>query len=406
MTTPAPSSVAPMRNSSPMALLLNLGHALDHLFLLIFATAVSSIAADFGLARWEDLMPYTVGAFVMFGLGSIPSGRLGDLWGRRAMMLIFFFGIGAASLLVAATQNAWQMAAALTILGIFASVYHPVGIPMLVQRAARPGLTIGINGLAGNLGIAAAALITGFLVKYFDWRTAFIVPGIVSILSGILFAIVAPKEEMAPAKRPRTVAPLPPGVMARVFLVMTATAVTGSLIFQFTTNGNGELLRERFLGIVEDPATLGMLLAAIYAIGSLAQIIVGRLADKVPLKALYVVIVALQIPLFALAAYADGWLLWLAAVGFMVFVFGAIPFVDIMIVRYVDDRSRSRVTGMRLAVGLGVSALAVYLLGPVVKSSGFTTLLLSMAVIAVGTLAFAAMLPGEAKTRVVPAAAE
>ena len=30
------------------SLLLNLAHALDHLFLLIFATAVSAIAADFG----------------------------------------------------------------------------------------------------------------------------------------------------------------------------------------------------------------------------------------------------------------------------------------------------------------------------------------------------------------------
>ena len=49
------------------SLLLNLGHALDHLFLLIFATAVSAIAQDFGVAGWEDMMPYTVGAFMMFG---------------------------------------------------------------------------------------------------------------------------------------------------------------------------------------------------------------------------------------------------------------------------------------------------------------------------------------------------
>jgi predicted MFS family arabinose efflux permease len=208
---------------------------------------------------------------------------------------------------------------------------------------------------------------------------------------------------MAPAKRPRTVAPLPPGVLARVFLVMTATAVTGSLIFQFSTNGNGELLRERFRGIVEDPATLGALLAIVYAVGSLAQVVVGRMADKVPLKSLYLGIVSLQIPLFALAAYSDGWLLWLCAIGFMVFVFGAIPFIDIMIVRYVDDRMRSRVSGIRLAVGLGVSALAVYLLGPLVKASGFTTLLLVMAGIACFTLLFAFMLPGEAKTRMAPA---
>ena len=89
-----------------VALLLNVAHALDHLFLLVFATAVASIAAEFGFARWEDLMPYSVGAFILFGLGSLPSGRLGDLWGRRQMMLVFFFGLGASALLAALTTNA------------------------------------------------------------------------------------------------------------------------------------------------------------------------------------------------------------------------------------------------------------------------------------------------------------
>ncbi len=74
-------------HSRTTILLLNVAHAVDHMFLLIFATAVTTIAADFGLARWEDLMPFGVGAFVMFGLGSLPAGRLGDLWGRRSMMI-------------------------------------------------------------------------------------------------------------------------------------------------------------------------------------------------------------------------------------------------------------------------------------------------------------------------------
>ena len=97
--------------------LLNVAHAIDHLVLLIFATAVGAIAADFGFSRWEDLMPFAAGAFLLFGLGSVPSGRLGDHWGRRAMMLVFLFGIGASCLLAAATQNAWQLAAALTLHG-------------------------------------------------------------------------------------------------------------------------------------------------------------------------------------------------------------------------------------------------------------------------------------------------
>jgi hypothetical protein len=39
---------------------------------------------------------------------------------------------------------------ALVLLGAFAAIYHPVGIPMLVQNAKNPGATIGVNGLAGR----------------------------------------------------------------------------------------------------------------------------------------------------------------------------------------------------------------------------------------------------------------
>src|SRR5689334_11575475 len=168
-----------------VSLLLNFAHGIDHMFLLIFATAVGAVAADFGYSTWQDLMPYALGAFALFGVGALPAGRLGDLWGRRVMMIVFFTGIGAAAMLTAITQNAWQLAAALTLVGAFASIYHPVGIPMLVQNVPNPGVVIGVNGLAGNLGIAVAALVTGFLVKIFGWRAAFAVPGVVAILCGI-----------------------------------------------------------------------------------------------------------------------------------------------------------------------------------------------------------------------------
>ena len=82
-------------------------------------------------------------------------------------------------------------------------------------------------------------------------------------------------------------------------------------------------------------------------------------------------------------------------IGFMIAVFGAIPFTDAMIVRYVDDRMRSRVSGMRLTVAFGVSSLAVWLLGPVVKAAGFATLLAAMACIALLTLAAIAFLPSK-----------
>jgi MFS family permease len=390
-----------MSTGRPTALLLNAGHALDHLFLLIFATAVGAIAADWGMI-WQDLMPYTAGAFVMFGLGSLPAGRLGDLWGRRAMMVIFFLGMGVSGLLIASTSGVWSLAAALTLMGVFSSIYHPVGIPMLVQHAKNPGFTIGVNGLFGNLGIAVAAILTGFLVKQFGWRAAFAVPGGLALVCAALFALLVPYETEPPARRPKKSVDLPRAVMVRVLAVMTLAAISSSLIFNFTTNGNGQLLTERLRGLIDDPAALGALLALVYTIASLAQLVVGKLIDRYPLKWVYLPIVAAQAPLFLLAAPTGGWPLYATVLAFMVFVFGAIPFVDAMIVQYVDDRMRSRVAGVRLTVSFGVSSLAVYVLGPTVKAAGFGTLLTVMAGIAAFTTLCVALLPGRI-TSAIPA---
>ena len=391
-----------MRRS--VALLLNIAHGIDHLFLLIFATAVGAIASDFGLARWEDLMPFGAGAFLLFGLGSIPSGRLGDLWGRRPMMLVFFFGMGLSALLVSITQGPWQLAAALTLMGAFASIYHPVGIPMLVQHAERPGAAIGVNGLSGNLGIAAAALTTGVLVEHAGWRAAFAVPGLASLAVGVLFWRIAPHESEPPARRvKRAAVTLEPRALARVLLVVTMASATGGLIFNLTTNGNAQMLGERVAGLAADPSRLGVLLAVVYAVASLAQVVMGRLIDRYALKPLWLTVVLVQAPMLAVAAAAPGWWTWLALLGLMVFVFGSIPFIDATIVRFVDDRMRSRVSGMRLAVSLGISSAAVWALGPAVKAAGFTTLFLAMSGIAVFTAGLLLLLPPEPRPQENPA---
>ncbi|WP_291934374.1 MFS transporter [Limnohabitans sp.] len=408
MTTLSPSAAPatdhPADHPRMVRGLLNIAHALDHLFLLIFAAAVSTIALDMGLAQWQDLMPYGAGAFFMFGLGSLPAGRLGDLWGRRSMMLVFFFGIGAASILTAFAQTPWQLAGCLTLIGVFASIYHPVGIPMLLERSSNPGATIGFNGLSGNLGVAVAALLTGFLIQWQGWRAAFILPGVAALVCGWIFARTCPQEVSSPAKRKGGAkVSLPAPLLMRAMVVMTAAAVTSSVLFNFTTNGNGPLITERFKGVMEDPASLGLLLALVYAVASVAQVVVGHLINRFPLKRFFMFMVLAQIPMLVLASQAQGWWLFAALIGVMVFIFGAIPFTDFMIARYVDDRLRSRVSGMRLGVSFAVSSLSVWALGPVVKAMGFGNSLLLLAGFSVATTLILTMLPGAAHEQQTPA---
>jgi MFS family permease len=383
-----------VKNTSPTALLLNLGHAMDHWVLVIFLYTVSVIAGVWG-TDWKELTPYAFGSLFMFGAGSIVSGKLGDQWGRRAMMIIFFAGLGVSSLVIALTSTPWQIGIAMTVMGAFASIYHPVGIPMLVQNAEKPGFTIGVNGLVGNLGIAIGASASVWLATRFGWQMAYVVPAAICLAAAVAFALLVPKETAAPAKRKAKMLDLPPSVMAKVFVIMTLTAMSGSIVFSFTTNGSGEMLKAGVVALANDPWLLGVCVFVIFSVGSLAQLVVGSLIDRHPLKRIYLPVILCQIPLFILASQVSGWALVAVAVAYMIFVFGAIPFTDAMIVRYIDDRMRSRVTGTRLAIGFTGSSLVTALLGPSVKAAGFPTLLLVLAGVATFTLIALSFLPDE-----------
>jgi len=246
-----------------------------------------------------------------------------------------------------------------------------------------------------SLKAATGSSVSVLLATRYGWQMAYIVPGIVSLLAAVLFAKYVPKESASPAKRKAKMLDLPPNLMARVFFIMTCAAVTGSIIFNFTTNSNGEMLKARIAELAADPWLLSAVLFGVFTFASLAQLVVGHLIDRHPIKTIYMPILLAQIPLFLFAAYSEGWMLVFATGLFMVFVFGAIPFTDAMIVRYVDDRMRSRVTGMRLAIGFGVSSLVVAGIGPSVKAAGFPFMLMSLAGVAACTMLAISFLPSE-----------
>jgi predicted MFS family arabinose efflux permease len=128
-------------------------------------------------------------------------------------------------------------------------------------------------------------------------------------------------------------------------------------------------------------------------VASVAQVIVGRLIDRVPVRSLYRAIVLCQVPVFVAAAHADGWIFFVLLLAAMACMFGAIPFTDAIMAKYVDDQMRSRVAGVRTAITFGTSALAVWALGPIVKASGFLALLYTVGGIAVCTAILVTLLP-------------
>ena len=183
-----------MASSVRVVRFINIAHALDHLVMLIFPTALLGMGDYFGLS-YGELIALSLGGFIAFGAGSLPAGWLGDKWSRRNMMALFFFGVGGATILTAFATTPFMLAASLTLIGVFAAIYHPVGTAMLIGHAQnRLGKTIGVNGVWGNVGVAVAALFTGALTQYVDWRAAFVVPGLAALALGAAFLALVPDE--------------------------------------------------------------------------------------------------------------------------------------------------------------------------------------------------------------------
>src|SRR4029077_6219193 len=206
-----------MSATRSMSLLLNLGHALDHLLMLIFPTVVLAMGAELG-RDYAELLPLSLGGFIAFGACSIPAGWLAHHWSRHRMMKGVFFGIGTASILTGLATGPAQIALGLTLIGVFAAIYHPVGIAMLVANRENVGRVLLANGVFRNVGVAFSALLAGALAQAAGWRAAFIVPGALAIAAGVAFAVAVRGAQVgAPARKAAAAAKLSRGDLARVF---------------------------------------------------------------------------------------------------------------------------------------------------------------------------------------------
>ena len=381
-------------------LFLNIGHALDHLFLLIYPTVVLAMTAEFGRS-YSEMLPLALGGFIAFGAGSIPAGWLADHWSRRGMMIVFFIGIGLASIVTGLTQTPWQIAAGITLVGLFGAIYHPVGIAMLVSGREKVGRVLGVNGVFGNLGVAFAALIAGALAHWISWRAAFIIPGVLSIAVGIAFARIVP-EMRAAARRPGAAAGagFSRGLLVRVFAVLTVTTLFGGVIFNSTTVAMPKIFDERLSELVSTTLGIGILVSFVYAFAALAQLVVGHFLDRGALKSVLVSVIGLQVPLLTAAAFFENYLMLAVALAMMFFVFGQIPINDAMVARYSDEAWRSRIFALRYVVSFGASACAVPLVAATYRySSDFRYLFFALAAMALLMFTAAVLLPSHEQQR-------
>ncbi|MFQ6078771.1 MAG: MFS transporter, partial [Thermodesulfobacteriota bacterium] len=318
-----------------------------------------------------------------FGVCAVPAGWLADKWSRKGLMVVFYIGIGLSSIFTALSESPLQIGIGLLAIGLFAAIYHPVGLALVVQGRKDTGVPLAVNGIFGNMGVACAALLTGFLIDHTGWRSAFVWPGVVSIATGIAYAVLlyvargkAAKEAhfRVAAKKAVETQEMDRRLLTRVFAIIFFSTAVGGLVFQSTTFALPKVFEERLAELAVSATLVGWYAFIVFAIAAFGQLVVGYLVDNYSIRSVFGLVAALQAVFFVLMPGLMGWTALGVAMAFMFVVFGQIPINDVLISRITRSEWRSRVYGFRYIMTFSVMASSVPLIAWIHAHWGFDSL--------------------------------
>src|ERR1700758_3961473 len=367
--------------SADLALIFSsVGHFFAHLLMLLYPTVVLVLEGRWGMS-YGDLLSLSLGGFVLFGLGALPAGWLGDRWSAERMMVVFFAGTGGAAIATGLAGGPIALALGLAAIGLFGSIYHPVGTAWLIRNAANRGRALGWNGISGSIGLATAPLVAGVLTQVISWRAAFIIPGALCTAVGVaLLCMVRSGNVMAVPVDRRPEPTASQRDMLRTFIVLSFTMLADGTISQAIPVALPKAFAAGLTGLT-DGGTLGAggFVTLVFLVAATGQLAGGWLADRFAMKAVYILAWAAQAPLFFAAAQARDVPLLAAMMAVNYLGVLATPAENALLARYTPAKWRATAYGAKFLLALGVSTVGVKLVAMTYdRTASFATLWLAL----------------------------
>ena len=341
---------------------VNVAHFFDHFFLLIFPTAAIAIAPAWGMS-FADVLLFGTPLYLMFALGTLPAGWLGDRIDRLTLIAVFFVGCGLSSIWISLAVGPKAAMFGLGSLGLFASIYHPVGLAHVTQIGLRSGRALAINGVFGNMGLAGAAVTTGLLAQFVGWQSAFALPGIVSLCIGGVLILrnrdnrqsatqISTEDKRIATKHDRR-------TQWTVFMIICVAALFGGLVFNIVTISLPKFLDERLISEGADLAWIGASAGFVFAVAGFAQLPVGELLDRIGARPILLFLLAGETIILIALTQATGWTAFVLTLLEVTLIFAGIPITTWLIGHYLDAGIRSRAVSVEYALSLGIGSAAV-----------------------------------------------
>ena len=350
------------------------GHFFTHFYEVMFPALAIPLMISLKM-NLKDVLMLGFLMYLLYGLAALPWGMISDRFNNRITLIIFFAGTGSGAILTAFSDTRTSIMLSLAIIGFFASIYHPAGMGLISLGMKNRGMALGINGVAGNLGMVSAPFAAGLLNWLIGWKATYLMIGALSIIWGAMLFMTNIDETPVHAEALEN-APDSENNNIKYFLILCVIMTIAGLVYR----GNGLVLPAYlelkasflwdFLSNINlhnitgaKTAVAALLTSLIYMFGIMGQIAGGRMADRYDLRWIYLAFHGISLPFIILMGVLSQELLVISAAIYIFFSLGMQPIENSLVAKYTPSRWRSTGYGIKFILVFGIGSLAVYIVG-------------------------------------------
>lgn len=389
-------------NEKKIVAFSSLAHFFFHFHELNFPALAIPLSSHLKLELQETLK-LGFPMYLFFGIFALPWGYVADRFGNKRTLVIGFFGIGLASLIMSLSNTSLAILLCLSAVGFFSGIFHPAGMGLISIGSTNIGSALGTYSIAGTFGLIIAPFIAGFVNWLAGWQAVYLLASICAFICGSVLAFTTfderrtSKGEGANEKYTKTgllVLVLFFSIVALGGLTYRINVVVLPAYLEFQTSFLSDLLKKL---VFTNPQALsttaaGILTAFIYTVGIAGQFMGGRLADKKDLRYMYLLYNAGCLPFLFAMGFISELPLVISAALYVFFAIGVQPIENSLVAYLTPLKWRSTAYGFSSVLTFGLGSLAIYIVGWVKTHSNLRTVYLYSGGLTIITVLFIAVL--------------
>ena len=269
----------------------SVAHAYTHIVILAIIPLLDAIqgSADGFDLSFRQTFLFASAPIFFFGLGAIPTGYLSDKFGPLKVIFAGLCVVIISILMIITAHNVVIFALALILLGLGSSFYHPAGLSLVSQVFTKKrGLPMGIHGFLGNVGALSTPVVSGIVGAIYGWRAAYLlwlIVGLIILIWSLILLSKGAQSTFIKFDRRNNLRTSAKDVFMKAMSLTIILVILYALLFELAYRGTAQFIpfaARDFHNLSGDEFKIvgGIIVSILIAVGSVSQIIGGKMADR------------------------------------------------------------------------------------------------------------------------------